>query len=64
MDRCNCVSNSLNTGRMAWNTALGSAAAVALRFRCSALAKVSFISFVRALVKWFPPKGMLRCQTL
>ena len=36
---------------------------MALRFRCSALAKVSFNSRVRALVKWLPPSGMLRCQT-
>ena len=39
------------------------AAVVALRFRCSALAKVSFNSLVSALVKWLPPSGMLRCQT-
>ncbi len=63
-DRCNSVCKSLNTGRIAWNTALGSWAVVALRFRCSALAKVSFISLVSALVKWFPPSGTLRCQTL
>ncbi|KKL18902.1 hypothetical protein LCGC14_2470890, partial [marine sediment metagenome] len=31
--------NALNTGRIAWKTALGSWAALALRLRCSALAK-------------------------
>jgi hypothetical protein len=35
---------------------------VALRFRCSALAKVSFSSLVSARVKWLPPSGMGRCQ--
>ena len=63
-ERCNSVCKSLNTGRIAWKTALGSWAVVALRFRCSALAKVSFISLVSALVKWLPPSGTLRCQTL
>ncbi len=30
---------------------------------CSALAKVCFISFVRARVNWFPPMVMLRTQS-
>ena len=34
-----------------------------VRFRCSALVKVTFISLVIALVKWLPPSGMLRCHT-
>ena len=62
-DRCSSVNRSLNTGRIAWKIALGSWAVVALRFRCSALAKVSFSSLVSALVKWLPPSGTLRCQT-
>ena len=35
---------------------------MAFRFRCSALAKVSFSSLVRARVKWLPPIGTFRCQ--
>ena len=57
IERCTSVNRSLNTGRIAWNTALGSWAEVALRFRCSALGKVSFSSFISALVKWLPPTG-------
>ena len=45
------ISVATGPGRIAWNTALGSGAFVALHFRCSAFAKVSFISFVRARVK-------------
>ncbi len=63
IDRCTSVTKSLNTGRIAWNTRRGSSAFRALRFRCSALAKVSFNSFVSCLVKWLPPIGILRCQT-
>ncbi len=37
---------------------------VALRLRCSALAKVSLRSLVRARVKWLPPSGMGRCQMM
>ena len=37
---------------------------MALRLRCSALAKVSFRSLVRARVKWLPPSGMGRCQMM
>ena len=36
----------------------------ALRLRCSALAKVSFMSLVRARVKWLPPSGIGRCQMI
>ena len=36
----------------------------AFRFRCSALAKVSFSSLVRARVKWLPPSGIGRCQMI
>ena len=36
----------------------------ALRLRCSALAKVSFRSLVRARVKWLPPSGIGRCQMM
>ncbi len=52
----------MKTGRNAWNTARGSGDFVALHLRCSAFAKVSFISFVSARVKWLPPIGTLRIQ--
>ena len=63
IERWISATRSLNTGRIAWKTAFGFSAFIALRFRCSALANVSFSSLVSALVKWLPPIGMLRCQT-
>jgi hypothetical protein len=45
MERLTSLEKSLKTPRIAVKTARGSGAFVALRFRCSALAKVSFSSW-------------------
>ena len=51
---------SVNTCRIALNTARGSAARTAFRFSCSAFWKVYCISFTSAFVKVLPPIGTLR----
>ena len=63
-ERCTSPTNSVSTGRSALRICARSGDLAALRFRCSALANVSFISFVSARVKWLPPSGTGRCQMI